>query len=119
MYDTPLYREFAGLGGMSRLPDRVSILRFRHLLKRHQLAEQFLKTVNEQLNARGFLLKEGTVVEMPLVALLRLVHFRVTLAILVLGRTRRGNQGGIAHAVAPRTFLIDCPVPPPGCCGMA
>ncbi|GAB7541416.1 hypothetical protein CS8_010790 [Cupriavidus sp. 8B] len=66
LYDTPLSREFAGLGGMSRLPDRVSILRFRHLLERHQLAEQFLKTVNEQLNARGFLLKEGTVVDATL-----------------------------------------------------
>ena len=68
LYDTPLYREFTGLGGMSRLPDRVSILRFRHLLERHQLAEQFLKTVNEQLNARGFLLKEGTVVDATLIA---------------------------------------------------
>src|ERR1700744_5305696 len=40
LYDVPLYREFAGLGGMSRLPDRVSILRFRHLLEQHQLAGQ-------------------------------------------------------------------------------
>ncbi|VWD35466.1 transposase, IS4 family protein [Burkholderia lata] len=37
LYDVPLYRQFAGLGGMSRLPDRVSILRFRHVLERHQL----------------------------------------------------------------------------------
>ncbi|MGC0109965.1 transposase, partial [Ralstonia pseudosolanacearum] len=29
LYDVPLYRQFAGLGGISRLPDRVSILRFR------------------------------------------------------------------------------------------
>jgi IS5 family transposase len=68
LYDTPVYREFAGLAGMSRLPDRVSILRFRHLLEKHQLAEQFLRTVNEQLNARGFLLKEGTVVDATLIA---------------------------------------------------
>ncbi|WP_197350315.1 transposase, partial [Ralstonia solanacearum] len=62
LYDVPLYRQFAGLGGISRLPDRVSILRFRHLLERHQLAEQFLQTVNAQLSAKGYLLKEGTVV---------------------------------------------------------
>lgn len=36
LYDVPLYREFAGLGGMSRLPDRGSILRFRHLLEQHR-----------------------------------------------------------------------------------
>jgi len=68
LYDLPLYREFAGLGGMSRLPDRVSILRFRHLLEQHQLAEQLLKTVNAQLSAKGYLLKEGTVVDATLIA---------------------------------------------------
>ncbi|GAB3626226.1 transposase [Pandoraea terrae] len=68
LYDTPLYREFSGLGGISRLPDRVSILGFRHLLERHELAEQFLKTVNERLSAKGFMLREGTVVDATLIA---------------------------------------------------
>ncbi|CAB3809246.1 IS5 family transposase [Pararobbsia alpina] len=68
LYDIPLYREFAGLGGMSRLPDRVSILRFRHLLEQHKLAEQFLQTVNTQLGAKGYLLKEGTAVDATLIA---------------------------------------------------
>lgn len=68
LYDVPLYREFAGLGGMSRLPDRVSILRFRHLLEQHRLAEQFLATVNAQLSAKGYMLKEGTAVDATLIA---------------------------------------------------
>lgn len=68
LYDMPLYREFVGLSGMSRLPERVSILRFRHLLESHQLAEQFPKAVNEQLNVRGFLFKEGAVVDTTLIA---------------------------------------------------
>ncbi|KVT49594.1 IS5 family transposase [Burkholderia ubonensis] len=68
LYDVPLYREFAGLGGMTRLPDRVSILRFRHLLEQHQLAAQFLKTVNAQLSANGYLPKEGTAVDATLIA---------------------------------------------------
>ncbi|HDR9504656.1 IS5 family transposase [Burkholderia pyrrocinia] len=68
LYDVPLYREFTGLGGMSWLPDRVSILRFRHLLEQHQLAEQFLKAVNAQLSAQGYLLKDGTVVDATLIA---------------------------------------------------
>ncbi|MEX3960565.1 IS5 family transposase [Trinickia sp. EG282A] len=68
LYDVPLYREFSGLGGMSRLPDRVSILRFRHLLEQHQLAEQFLATVNAQLSAKGYMLKEGTAVDATLIA---------------------------------------------------
>ncbi|NPT61546.1 IS5 family transposase [Paraburkholderia elongata] len=68
LYDVPLYREFAELGGMSRLPDRVSILRFRHLLEQHRLAEQFLVTVNAQFSAKGYMLKEGTAVDATLIA---------------------------------------------------
>jgi transposase, IS5 family len=68
LYDVPLYREFAGLGAMSRLPDRVSVLRFRHLLEKHRLAEQFLATVNAQLSAKGYMLKEGTAVDATLIA---------------------------------------------------
>ncbi|WP_088509275.1 IS5 family transposase [Burkholderia ubonensis] len=68
LYDVPLYREFAGLGGMSRLPDRVSILRFRHLLEQHQLAEPFLKTGNAQLSANGYLLRGGAAVDATRIA---------------------------------------------------
>lgn len=35
--------------------------------------------------------------EVPLIALLGLVHLGIALSILVLGRTRRGNDGGIHH----------------------
>ena len=36
LHDVALYREFTKLdGGMVRLPDETTILRFRHLLERH------------------------------------------------------------------------------------
>jgi IS5 family transposase len=53
---------------MSRLPDRANIPRFRRLLEQHQFAEQFLKTVNAQLTAKGYLLKERTAVDATLIA---------------------------------------------------
>ena len=68
LFDVPLYRQFAGLGGMNRLPDRVSILRFRHLLEQHELAPQMLEAVNATLAAQGLLLKEGTAVDATLIA---------------------------------------------------
>jgi transposase, IS5 family len=68
LYDVPLHREFARLGAMSRLPDRISILRFRRLLGQHRLAEQLLATVNAQLSAKGYMLKEGTAVDATLIA---------------------------------------------------
>lgn len=68
LFDVPLYRQFAGLGGMNRLPDRVSILRFRHVLEQHDLALQMFEAVNATLAAQGLLLKEGTVVDATLIA---------------------------------------------------
>lgn len=67
-FDTPLYREFAKLEEFGRLPDESTILRFRHRLEKHKLAEQILATVNELLTERGLLLKAGTAVDATLIA---------------------------------------------------
>jgi Transposase domain (DUF772) len=63
LHDTPLFREFAGLGWDTWPPDESTILRFRHLLEKHKLAEQILALVNELLRDKGLLLKAGTVVD--------------------------------------------------------
>ena len=68
LFETALYREFVGLSCVERIPDRVSILRFRHLLEEHQLAEQILATVNATLADKGLMLREGTVVDATLIA---------------------------------------------------
>ena len=67
-FDTPLYREFAQLQEFSRLPDESTILRFRHRLEKHKLAEQILSVVNELLSQRGLLIKAGTAVDATLIA---------------------------------------------------
>ena len=67
-FDTPLLREFAQLEEFGRLPDESTILRFRHRLEKHKLAEQILETVNELLTQHGLLLKVGTAVDATLIA---------------------------------------------------
>jgi len=67
LFDIPLYRDFAGLDVHGRLPDESTILRFRHRLERHKLAEQILITVNTLLESKGLLLKEGTAVDATLI----------------------------------------------------
>jgi IS5 family transposase len=62
-----VYREFAGLDEFSRMPDESTILRFRHRLEKHKLAEQILRIVNEQLSERGLLLKVGTAIDATLI----------------------------------------------------
>ena len=67
-FDTPLYREFAQLDVHGRLPDESTILRFRHRLEKHKMADQVLVTINDLITEQGLLLKAGTEVDAPLIA---------------------------------------------------
>jgi IS5 family transposase len=67
-FAVPLYRQFAGLGSFARLPDFVSILRFRHLLEQHEFAPKVLEAVNAPLTAKGLMLEEGTADDASLIA---------------------------------------------------
>ena len=67
-FDTPIYREFAQLDAHGRIPDESTILRFRHRLEKHKLADRILATVNDLLAAQGLLLKAGTAVDATLIA---------------------------------------------------
>lgn len=92
LFDVPLYRQFAGLGGMNRLPDRVSILRFRHLLERHDLAPQMLQAVNATLAAQGLLLKEGTAIDATLIAAPSSTKNGTSTRDPEMHQTKKGNQ---------------------------
>ena len=67
-FDNPLLHEFAQLEELGRLSDESTILRFRHQLEKHRLAEQILETVNELLNQHGLLPKVGTAVDATMIA---------------------------------------------------
>ena len=67
-FDTPVYRQFAQLEEFARMPDESTILRFRHRLEKHKLAEKILAVLNDLLTQRGLLLKTGTVVDATLIA---------------------------------------------------
>ena len=69
LHDVPLYLEFAGLSlGSSRIPDETTILRFRHLLEKHDLAVDMLRVVNDILEAKGLLMRTGTAVDATLIS---------------------------------------------------
>lgn len=51
LHDIPLYREFANLEGvMARLPDETTIIRFRHLMEKHNLAADMLRLIDAQVD---------------------------------------------------------------------
>src|SRR2546423_954156 len=69
LHDVPLYLEFAGLSsGASRIPDESTILRFRHLLEKHNLAVDMLRVVNDILEAKGLMMRTGTAVDATLIS---------------------------------------------------
>ena len=68
LFELVIYREFVGLSGTDRIPDRVSILRFRHLFEAHALSARILQIINDKLTAQALMLKAGTVVDATLIA---------------------------------------------------
>lgn len=69
LYDIHSMRAFCGLElGCDPIPDETTILHFRHLLERHELTKAIFAAVTEHLEARGALLRGGTIVDATLIA---------------------------------------------------
>ena len=69
LYDIRSMRAFAGLELRPRRdPDETTILYFRHLLERHELAKAIFAAVAEHLAAKGELLRGGTIMDATLIA---------------------------------------------------
>jgi transposase, IS5 family len=92
LHDVPLFREFAHLDYSTRLPDESTILRFRHLLEQHKLADQILEEVNALLRDKGLLLKAGTVVDATLIAAPSSTKNRDGERDPEMHQTKKGNQ---------------------------
>jgi IS5 family transposase len=69
LYDIESLRRFAGIElGQDEVPDETTILKFRHLLERHQLTRKLFERVTQHLEQRGLLLREGTIVDATIIA---------------------------------------------------
>ena len=68
LYELPVMRRFARLGGLDTIPDETTILNFRRLLEAHELAPQILERVNGHLARKGQSLKAGTIVDATIIA---------------------------------------------------
>ncbi|MDN4547980.1 IS5 family transposase [Pseudomonas sp. C32] len=66
LYETTILRQFAGLN-LERIPDETTILNFRRLLEKHELATGILAVINGYLGDRGLSLRQGTIVDATLI----------------------------------------------------
>jgi transposase, IS5 family len=93
LYEIESMRRFAGLELIDdALPDESTILRFRHLLERHQLTKQMLETINEVLEERGALLKGGTMVDATIIQAAPSTKNRAKTRDPEMHQTKKGKQ---------------------------
>jgi IS5 family transposase len=68
LYESFAVRKFVGVDlGIAAAPDETTILRFRHLLERHDLGGMMLDAVNVHLEAKGIKIQTGTIVDATII----------------------------------------------------
>ena len=68
LYEITPLRQFARLRMTGAIPDETTLLNFRHLLEKHDLAPKILEAVNADLTRKGLLLRRGTMVDATIIA---------------------------------------------------
>jgi IS5 family transposase len=93
LYEIASMRCFADLsltkGGV---PDETTILNFRHLLERHNLARQIFEAVKRHLQAKGLMLRQGTIVDATIVSAASSTKNSTRERDPEMHQTRKGNQ---------------------------
>jgi len=68
VYDSQAMRAFLGINLASDpVPDATTLLKFRHLLEKHDLCATIFETINAHLEERGLLMREGTLVDATII----------------------------------------------------
>lgn len=69
LYDSASLRRFVGIDlGREPVPDATTMLKFRRLLNEHQLGEALFAKVGQELQARGFKVNTGTIVDATIIS---------------------------------------------------
>ena len=69
LYESESMRRFAGIElGDTAVPDETTILRFRHLLEKHQLTRAIFEQVRALLEERNVYLNSGTIVDATIIS---------------------------------------------------
>ena len=92
LYDTPVMRRFAGLGGLADIPDETTILNFRRLLETHDLARTMFERVNAHLARKGLSLRGGTIVDATIISAPSSTKNRDGERDPEMHQTKKGNQ---------------------------
>jgi IS5 family transposase len=93
LYDSATLRRFARIDlGAAPVPDATSLLRFRHLLERHELGAAIFAEVGRLLQARGLKLSAGSIVDATPIAAPSSAKNERRSRDPQMKQTRKGNQ---------------------------
>lgn len=69
IYDIYAFQRFLGINFMEeQVPDATTLLKFRHLLEKHNICEALFKDVVERLDAAGLMMRGGTIVDATIIS---------------------------------------------------
>lgn len=111
LYDSRAMRAFVGIDlGREPVPDETTACNFRHLLEAHGLGAKLFQGINEHLEARGFKVATGTIVDATIIHAPSSTKNRDKQRDPEMHQTKKGNQwyfGMKAHVgVDSKTQLI-------------
>jgi len=93
LYESPAVRKFVGVDlGMAAAPDETTVLRFRHLLEKHDIGGMMLDAVNVHLDARGIKIQTGTIVDATIIHAPSSTKNEAGKRDPEMRQTRKGNQ---------------------------
>lgn len=112
LHDVLPFRQFAGIPDC--VPDRTTIMNFRHFLEKYNAGEQIPALINGKLKQAGLLLRQGIIIDATIIAAPCSVKNKLRQRAPEMHQTRKGNQwyfGMKAHiAVDAATGLTEKPV---------
>jgi len=93
IFDSESIRRFVGVElGDDVVPDESTILRFRHLLERHQLTAAIFAAIRDLLTEKRLLLKAGTIVDATIISAPSSTKNAARARDPEMRQTRKGNQ---------------------------
>jgi IS5 family transposase len=68
IYDSYAMRTFMGINFFEeQVPDATTLLKFRHLIEEHKIAEQLFRAINYVIEQSGYMMRGGTIVDATII----------------------------------------------------
>lgn len=69
IYDSYAFRKFMKIDFISeQVPDATTLLKFRHIIEKNHLGEEFFKAINRVMEATGHIMHGGTIVDATIIS---------------------------------------------------